>query len=163
MKRDLVVMILGLCIASAGCSSGDDTVAEPKAGSETETVLQAPAAEPLITAEMVTADMSSVDAVPDYARPYPDAVMDAPAVMASGPDSHGEIMTFKTAADPGMVVDYYKSRAEAAGLKATVAMDQGGARAYGADNKETGASLSVIASPVEDDLTSVQLTWNGAR
>ena len=63
---------------------------------------------------------------------------------------------------PETVIAFYRQRAEAAGLSPVMAMNQGEARAYGAAaRKENGATLQVVASPGEEGLTSVQLTWSG--
>jgi len=89
------------------------------------------------------------------------AVAGAAPVTASGPDGPGGIVTFTTDATPDAVIDFYRQRAEKAGLSPIMAMNQGEARAYGASARtEKGASLQVVAAPDEDGLTSVQLSWS---
>ena len=98
---------------------------------------------------------------PGLAALYPGAQTDAALVTASGPDGPGGIVTFTTDATPDAVIDFYRQRAEKAGLFPIMAMNQGEARAYGASARtEKGASLQVVAAPDEDGLTSVQLRWS---
>ena len=60
------------------------------------------------------------------------------------------------------MIDFYRQRAERAGLSPIMAMNQGEARAYGASARtDKGASLQVVAAPGEDGATSVQLSWSG--
>ena len=62
------------------------------------------------------------------------------------------------------VIDFYRQRAEAAGLASVMAMNTGDARAYGAAAEDgSGKLLRVVATPVEDGPTSVQLDWTAGR
>lgn len=99
-------------------------------------------------------------ATPAFAAVYPGAEVQASVPGADGPSGAGGLVTFTTEATPDAVVDFYKSRAEAAGLHPVMGMSQGDTRAYGAaEDGDGGANVSVIASPGED-ATSVQLTWS---
>ena len=67
------------------------------------------------------------------------------------------------AATPDAVVDFYKQRAQAAGLAPVSAMDQGETRAWSAAKADTGANVQVVASPDGEGATSVQLSWSAGR
>ncbi len=102
--------------------------------------------------------------VPVFAVLYPDADVSAPATLADGADGPGGLVSFTTDAAPDAVVDFYKQRAEAAGLTSISAMNQGEARAYAAASPDgAGASVQVVAAPAEDGTTSVQLSWSAGR
>lgn len=97
---------------------------------------------------------------PTWAALYPGAEVTTPPVTGGDGATAGGLVAFTTPASPEQVIDFYRKRAEAAGLVSASAMSQGEARAYAAsDAKGSGADLQVVASPV-DDVTSVQLSWS---
>lgn len=97
---------------------------------------------------------------PVWAALYPGAEVTTPAVTGGEGATAGGLVAFTTSASPEQVVDFYRKRAEAAGLVSASSMSQGDARAYAASDAEgSGADLQVVASPV-DDVTSVQLSWS---
>jgi len=131
-----------------------DTPAEPEA---------APAVPPAPPAEVVDAAPAAPGA-PPFASLYPGATADAPAIVASGDAGEGGMVTFRTAASPDEVIAYYRDRADEAGLRPVMGMNQGDARAYGAaDGAPDGAKLQVVAAPAEGGATSVQLSWSEGR
>lgn len=99
---------------------------------------------------------------PAFAALYPGAVVEGDPTVADGMAGPGGLLTFTTSDAPQAVVDFYKTRAEAAGLSPVMAMNQGEAIAYGAGSPE-GATIQVVASPAEAGSTSVQLSWSAGE
>ena len=96
---------------------------------------------------------------PAFAPLYPGATITQPATVATAPDgSPGGIVTFTTSGSPEEVIAFYKQHAEAAGLIQVAALNRGEARAYGAA-KADGGLLNVVADPLAEGETSVQLSW----
>jgi hypothetical protein len=91
---------------------------------------------------------------------YPGGEIEAPPTIASDSTGSGGLVTFLTAADPETIVTFYRARAEAAGLSSVMAMNMGEARSYGAAKDGVGTNLQVVASPLEDGTTSVQVSWS---
>lgn len=169
MKRGLSVAasIAALTAAGllAGCGDGG-TAAEQSAEAPVDAATDltapfVPAPSPAVTGGAAPA----APGAPDFAVIYPGGEPEAPATLAQGPTGPGGLLTFTTDATPDAVVDFYKQRAEAAGLKAITAMNQGEARAYAAGDGVDGRGklLSVVASPVATGPTSVQLSWSAGR
>ncbi|MBN9479857.1 MAG: hypothetical protein J0I52_06450 [Bordetella sp.] len=168
MKRSVATVVLALSVGLAACD--DRSQAAPGEGSSSET-----AAEPALDAAPASAasaasapppaaetPATALDGAPAFAALYPGARTEGAPLTASGPGGPGGIVTFTTEATPDAVIDFYRRRAEQAGLSPIMAMNQGEARAYGASARtDKGASLQVVAAPGEDGLTSVQLSWNG--
>lgn len=169
MKRGLSVAasIAALTAAGllAGCGEGGEAAekgAGPTAGASTAlTAPPVPAPSPAV----IGAAAPAASGAPDFAVIYPGGEPEGPATLAQGPTGPGGLLTFTTDATPDAVVDFYKQRAEAAGLKAITAMNQGEARAYAAGDGVDGRGklLSVVASPVGTGPTSVQLSWSAGR
>ncbi len=163
MKRTLAATALMTALALAGCGDrGADERAEaaPDAAEEVAAAVEvaaAPAAAP-------TAAMRGEPAAPGapaFAVLYPGARPEGPATVAQGPVGPGGIVSFTTDASPETVIAFYRQRAEAGGLRPITAMNQGEARAYSAGDGANGNGklLSVVATPVEDGATNVQLSW----
>lgn len=163
MKRSVATVVLALSVGLAACD--DRSQAAPEVESPSVPAAEpareaAPAAAPPVAATPA-APATAIKGAPAFAALYPGAQTDAAPVTASGPDGPGGIVTFTTDATPDAVIDFYRQRAEKAGLFPIMAMNQGEARAYGASARtENGASLQVVAAPDEDGLTSVQLSWS---
>lgn len=104
-----------------------------------------------------------VAGAPAFAVLYPGAELDGQPTLPGG-RAEGGIVTFRTAASPDQVVEFYRAKAEGAGLRSVTGMNQGDARAYGAaGGAANDVTLQVVAAPGEDDQTSVQLSWSGAQ
>lgn len=162
MRRCVAIGVLAFSIGLAACDSpaasrGEEAAApsiEADAGAASTSDADAPAP---TTAEAA----GLIDGAPPFAALYPGAEADGAPIVANGPSGPGGLITFSTDAEPETVVAFYRQRAEKAGLASIMAMNQGEARAYGAAaSGERGASLQVVASPGEDGLTSVQLSWS---
>lgn len=162
MKRTLAAAALMAALALAGCSQG--TADEAPAAAEAAPA--ADAAAPAAAAPAVAAGAAAPAApgAPAFAVVYPGGAAQGPATVARGPDGPGGILSFTTDATPDAVIDFYRQRAEAAGLASVMAMNTGDARAYGAAASDgSGKLLRVVATPVEDGPTSVQLDWTAGR
>ncbi|MGN6065071.1 hypothetical protein [Brevundimonas diminuta] len=158
MKRSVATVVLALSVGLAACD--DRSQAAPEVESSSVPAAE-PAREAAPAAAPPAAPATAIKGAPAFAALYPGAQTDAAPVTASGPDGPGGIVTFTTDATPDAVIDFYRQRAEKAGLFPIMAMNQGEARAYGASARtEKGASLQVVAAPGEDGLTSVQLSWS---
>ena len=161
MKRTLAAAALMAAMAMAGCSQAPADEA-PVA----EAVPAADAAAPAAPAPAEAAAPASPAApgAPAFAVVYPGGTPQGPATGARGPDGPGGILSFTTEATPDAVVAFYRQRAEAAGLASVMAMNTGEARAYGAAAEDgSGKLLHVVATPVENGPTSVQLDWTNGR
>lgn len=167
MKRSVATVVLALSVGLAACDDRSEAAPENEsyralaaANDANDAATPIPAAP--ASAPVPDSAAAAIDGAPAFAALYPGAQTDGAPVTASGPDGPGGLVTFTTEASPDAVIDFYRQRAERAGLAPVMAMNQGDARAYGAAARtEKGASLQVVASPGQDGLTSVQLTWNG--
>ena len=169
MKRILAALALA-CVAAlpAACGPKAETTATPETPASiaaTETAAPAApvgAADPAPPAP-VGAGQPAAPGAPAFAVLYPGAVLEAPAVTASGSAGPGGLATYTTDADPDAVIAFHRARAEAAGLTTSMAMNQGEARAYGATSADNGANLQVVASSTEAGSTSVQISWSAGQ
>lgn len=163
MKRSVAAVAVALTVGLIGCDDRSEAAPEPSppaADAPAAAAAPLPEAAPS-EAVLASADAALIDGAPAFAALYPGAQADGPATVATGPTGPGGLITFTTEAAPEAVVAFYRQRAEAAGLAPVMAMNQGEARAYGAAaRKADGPTLQVVASPGEDGLTSVQLTWS---
>lgn len=163
MKRTLATAGLMAAMALAGC--GQAPADEAALAGETAAGGTAPTAPAAADARVDAADpaapaLPAAPGAPAFAVVYPGGSVAGPATVARGPDgAPGGILSFTTEASPETVVAFYRQRAEAAGLSSVMAMDQGGARAYGAVAQDRGDKLHVVATPVDNGPTSVQLDW----
>lgn len=158
MKRSIAAIAMATA-ALAACSP--KVPAEPKADAAEQPAVAAEATAAAETTPAAAATPAAKGA-PAYAALYPGAEPKAPATVADGPDGPGGMVTFSTSATPDAVVDFYKQRAQAAGLAPVSAMDQGETRAWSAA-KANGANVQVVASPDGEGATSVQLSWSAGR
>lgn len=155
MRRCVAIGVLAFSIGLAACDSPAASQGEAAAIPSVE------AGEAAAADSAVEASAAVIHGAPTFAALYPGAQADGAPIAANGPSGPGGLITFSTDADPEAVVAFYRQRAEKAGLASIMAMNQGEARAYGAAaSGDRGASLQVVASPGEDGLTSVQLSWS---
>ena len=63
------------------------------------------------------------------------------------------------------MVAFYRERAEAAGLKSINTMNRGDSMGYAAGDGANGRGqlMSVVATGIEGEPTSVQLSWTAGR
>lgn len=167
MKRIVAVLALtcaALLPAACGPNAELPAAAEsPAPAAPAQTAPTADAAAGTAEPAAPAAGPLAAPGAPAFAALYPGATMDAPAITASGASGPGGIATYTTDADPDAVIAFHRARAEASGLSSAMAMNQGEARAYGAANPDSSASLQVVASATEDGPTSVQLSWSAGR
>lgn len=166
MMRRLAVPTAAVLLFVAGCR---DRVDKPEVSADHE--LNAPTAAPAAPVAAPSADVApaptptavvpALPGAPDYAALYPGAEVDGRPTIGAGDAGAGGLVTFRTRATPDEVVAFYKARAEAAGMRTVMGMNQGDARAYGAAGEANdGPRLQVVAAPGEGGDTSVQLTWS---
>lgn len=158
MKRSIAAIAIVASTALVAC--GPKVPAEPKADTAAEQ--PAGAAEAARAADAAPATPAAKGA-PAYAALYPGAEPTSPATVANGPDGPGGMVEYRTSATPDAVVDFYKQRAQTAGLAPVSAMDQGETRAWSASRAASGANVQVVASPDGEGATSVQLSWSAGR
>jgi hypothetical protein len=162
MKRTFAAAALTATMAVAGCGEAPADPAPSAADSAAATEAVVPPATRVAPAS--TAAAPAAPGAPAFAVIYPGGEASAPPTVARGPDGPGGILSFTTDATPDAVVDFYRQRAEASGLATVMAMNTGDARAYGAAAEDgSGKLLRVVATPVEDGPTSVQLDWTAGR
>ena len=169
--RRLSLGLAAFVLMGVGACGGDEPPPpeeEPEAAAEvaedTPATAASDAATPAVSSE---ADLSEADAspaapgAPAFAVIYPGGAIQPPDEEtgdAAGPQG---VVTDVTSATPDEVVAFHRARAEAEGLASVMAMNQGESRAYGAHDTESGANLSVFATPGEEGGAAVQLTWSG--
>ena len=165
MKRTLAATALMTTMAVAGCNQTPAEEAPAAAGAAVAADAVAPASPaPAAAAAAAAPAAPAAPGAPAFAVVYPGGETSGPATVARGPDGPGGILSFTTEATPDAVIDFYRQRAEAAGLASVMAMNTGDARAYGAAAEDgSGKLLRVVATPVEDGPTSVQLDWTAGR
>lgn len=169
MKRIVAVIALGCAAALTACGPDADAPAEPPVAAEgagsaaSAPPSSAPPAAPPRSAPMSVPAEPAAPGAPAFAVLYPGAVLEGPAVTASGAGGPGGLATYTTDADPDAVVAFHRAKAEAAGLTTSMAMNQGDARAYGAARADGGANLQVVAAPTDGGPTSVQISWSAGR
>lgn len=159
--------VIALMAAAAGLASckgegGKSRAAEPGVPADAGAARAEPQAEapPAVSAAPPPPPSEGAPgpAVPAFAVVYPGGRLTAPGAEA-GQD---EGLAFTTEASPDAVVDFYRDKAEAAGLVSMMSMNQGEVRAYGAADRDGAINLRVLAHPGEDGRTAVQLSWNDA-
>lgn len=131
--------------------------------SDTPDTSETPPADALANAEAsadaVDRPAAGVGGTPPFAALYPGARLQGPAVTSQNETERGGMVTFTTPDHPEAVIAWYRDRAEAAGLASAMTMTQGDTQIFGAQAEGVGASVQVVATPVEGE-TSVQLTWS---
>lgn len=163
MKRTLAAAALMAAMAMAGCNQSPADEA-PSADAAADAAVPAAVDVPASPAAAGAGASPAAPGAPAFAVVYPGGTVGGPATVARGPDGPGGILSFTTEASPDAVIDFYRRRAEAAGLASVMAMNTGDARAYGAAAENgSGQLLRVVATPVEDGPTSVQLDWTAGR
>ncbi|WP_439478588.1 hypothetical protein [Brevundimonas sp.] len=162
MKRTLATAAVMAAMAMAGCSQAPAD--EARAAAEAVAAADAAAPAAAAPAESSVVATHAAPGAPAFAVVYPGGTAQGPVTVARGPDGPGGILSFTTEATPDAVVAFYRKRAEAAGLASVMAMNTGEARAYGAAAEDgSGKLLHVVATPVENGPTSVQLDWANGR
>lgn len=154
--KTIAVMVLTGSLAACGDTGGNTPVADAQATTAKDT------SKNTVTA-VETADLQPLAAnAPAFASLYPGATLLQPPVTANGVDGPGGIAEFTTSASPEQVIEHYRALADTNGLDPVMAMNQGTARAFAALNAK-GAEVQVVASPGEQDQTSVHLTWKSGQ
>lgn len=127
---------------------------------EVDSAPAAPEAAPAAVSAAAESAVVAGPGAPSFAVIYPGGVIQDADEGAAERSGASGLVTYVTAASPDEVIAFYRTRAEAEGLASVMAMNQGEARAYGAHSTQSGANLSVFATPIEDGV-SVQLVWGG--
>ena len=159
----LVLMGVGACGGDEPAPPEDESEAAVAAAADTTAEAAGDEAAPAAAAE---ADLSEAEAAPAapgapvFAVIYPGAAIQPPDEETGDASGADGVVTYVTSATPDEVVAFHRARAEAEGLASVMAMNQGEARAYGAHDTDSGANLSVFATPGEDGGASVQLVWS---
>lgn len=159
MLRSSVGLAALLALTLSACDDGAVGQTErpaAEAAATTSPPIDAP------SVDAAGAPAAATSALPPYSEVYPGATASQPAVAADGAAGPGGMVTFVSDAAPDAVVDFYRQRAEAAGLASMTALSQGETRAYGAAG-DNGAAVQVVAAPDGEGRTSVQLTWSAGR
>lgn len=163
MKRTLAAAGVMAALAMAGCSQDSAPEAEEANAEVAATdvpVVPSTAPSPADPDSPAIAAARAAPGAPSFAVIYPGGTPVGPATVAQGPEGPGGIVSFTTDSSPDAIIAYYRRTAEAAGLASVMAMNQGDARAYGAAADDgSGRLLRVVATPMEDGGTNVQLDW----
>lgn len=105
----------------------------------------------------------AIDGAPAFAVVYPGGMVETTPLTPVAAGGAGGGVVFTSDASPDDIVDFYRRKAEAAGLASVMSMNQGETRGYGAVGASGGAGLQVVAHPVEPGQTSVQMTWTAGQ
>lgn len=165
MKRMLAVAGLATAMTVAGCQNADNAAGTTEAPAAAEVATDAAvAAAPDAIAPAARAAPAAQGA-PAYAVVYPGGAPKGAAAAGQSPAGPGGMLEFTTDATPDQVIDFYRERAETAGLKPINTMNRDDARGYSAGDGADGAGklLNVIATPVDGGTTDVLLTWSNGR
>jgi len=169
MKRSLAATAVMGAMVLAGCGEREPAEVAPAAGEvAVEAVApaaDAPAGTGLTPPGGATTALPAAEGAPAFAVIYPGGTPGGPATVAQGPEGPGGIVAFTTDAAPAAVVAFYRERAEAAGLKSINTMNRGDSMGYAAGDGVDGRGqlMSVIATRIEGEPTSVQLSWTAGR
>lgn len=166
MKRMLAVAGAATAMVLAGCgqpAAEDAASAEDAAAPAAAEVAAAPAAAARAAPAGIAAP--AAPGAPAFAVIYPGGQPKAPPTLAQGPAGPGGMIEFITDATPEQVVDFYRQRAESAGLKTINTLNRDGVRGYGAGDGADGAGklVNVMATPVEGGGADVALMWSNGR
>lgn len=152
------IAAMALAGSLTACSDTDNNA--PIAGAQTTTAkaLPGPADKAAPSAELQPLAANA----PIFASLYPGATLLNPPVTANGADGPGGMAEFTTPDTPEQVIEHYRALADTNGLDPVMAMNQGTARAFAALNAK-GAEVQVVASPGDNDQTSVHLSWKSGH
>ena len=165
MKFSVAATVI-IAMAGLAACDGPKVAAEKPASTPDLTAPPAETAPAPMTATPASAasvPVAVAPGAPAFAAVYPGGEIEGDPTLAAGPAGPGGLITFKTDAAPEQVVAFYRQRAEAEGMAPVMEMNQGAARAYGAAKEASGANVQVVASPTENDETSVQLSWSAGE
>ena len=169
MKRSLAATAVMGAMVLAGCGEREPAEVAPAAG-EVAVEAAVPAADAPAETRLAppagTANaLPAAEGAPAFAVIYPGGTPGGPATVAQGPEGPGGIVAFTTDATPAAVVAFYRERAEAAGLKSINTMNRGDSMGYAAGDGANGRGqlMSVVATGIEGEPTSVQLSWTAGR
>ena len=161
MKRTLSAVAISAAIVMTGCDRNEDKApvvdATPAAAATTDAEA---AAGPATATTPSTPAQPAAAGAPEFAVIYPGGTPSGAPTVAQGPAGPGGILAFTTEASPDEVVTFYRQRAEASGLKPINSLNRDEARAYSAGDGGNRL-LQVVATPIVDGPTDVQLTWSG--
>lgn len=162
----LPLLVLIAAAALAGCEK-KSTVVSNADGSKTEITRDGDSATITTTTDNGTATMNVAGnakwpaGIADYAPAYPGGVVTASFSGNSG-EGEGGMVSFTTTDSPDKIVEFYKARAAAAGLKNVSNIDINGAKMFGANDEKSGRSLSIQAS-VADGKTNAAVTFGTTK
>ncbi|RZJ41238.1 MAG: hypothetical protein EON86_10875 [Brevundimonas sp.] len=163
MKRTLSAVAISAAIVMTGCNRNEDkgpaVDATPATAATDAETAAGPASAPSATTPSTPAQPAAPGA-PEFAVVYPGGTPSGAPTVAQGPAGPGGILAFTTDASPDEVVTFYRQRAEASGLKPINSLNRDEARAYSAGDGGNRL-LQVVATPIVDGPTDVQLTWSG--
>lgn len=94
---------------------------------------------------------------PAFAPDYPGGNV-VTTITATETDKVGGVYGFTTADSPEKVFAFYRSRADAAGLKAQTNVETAGARIYAAQGP--AGDVAITAAAQQPGQTYVQVTWS---
>ena len=100
--------------------------------------------------------------LPDFAAAYPGSEMKSTATGIGDAKTNGGMAVFVTPDSPDQVLEFYRQKARAAGLKVQLDADMGAARQFAASDEATGRLLQVIVS-AQAGMTQAQVIWGKNR
>ena len=163
-SRLTVIALIGATAGLASCKGGEGgakaDAAAPEARAEAPAAPDAAieASSVAVVAPPVVVADAAVSGSPAFAVLYPGGRLDTTGEDERAADNG---LAFTTEASPEEVVEFYRRKAETAGLVSVMSMNQGDVRGYGASDASGVTSLRVLAHPDDSGRTAVKLSWSG--
>lgn len=157
-SRLAVIVLIGTAAGLVSCKGAESSATTPAGAADAavKTAEQPPVVPVAEAAPEIDASTSAAESgAPAFAVVYPGGRVDTSTDEAAPANA----LAFTTEATPEEVVDFYRRKAETAGLMPVMSMNQGDVRGYGASDADGGTHLRVLAHPDEDGRTAVQLSW----
>lgn len=160
--KTIAVVAFATSLAACSDSDGEAPVAEAAVATAQPEPAPATPVTPAAPAGASTPLQPLASNAPAFASLYPGATLLQAPVLADGADGPGGMAEFTVSASPEQIVEHYRHLADKHGLDPVMAMNQGNARAFAALNAK-GAEVQVVASPDDQGVTTVHLTWKSGR
>jgi hypothetical protein len=151
MRIVIFAALAAAAVSMAGCGKKEEKGLQVTSGGQTVTVGE--------DGVKVAAKGEQAGA-PDFAPIYPGAKVESivTGIGQAGGATSGGMASLSVSATPQQVIDFYRTSAANAGLKAGMDMGSGGGASFSASDEATKRMVQVIVSPAGDK-SNVQLIW----
>ena len=155
-----LVPTLALAVLLAACGPQKDAGSTVTEGETT--VVASPDGSVSVSSPAGDVNVSEGSAVvagepPAFVPAYPGGAV-VTTIAANEKGQRGGVYAFTTSDAPDKVFEFYRARAEAAGLSSQTNVEAGGSRIYGAQGP--AGDVAITAAPQGPGQTYVQVTWS---